>query len=76
MLLTEAIEDILYANSRTPDERRGDLDAQRGANVVGVERLAALAATGAPFEEVTAYGERRMRPPWPTSPTGGGPSPT
>ena len=61
VLLTAAIEDILCANSRTPDERRGDLDAQRGANVVGVERLAALAATGAPFDEVTAYGERRMR---------------
>ena len=61
VLLTQAVEDILGANSRTPDERRGDLDAQRGANVVGVERLAALAATGAPFDEVTAYGERRMR---------------
>ncbi len=61
VLLTAAVEDILCANSRTPDERRGDLDAQRGANVVGVERLAALAATGAPFDEVTAYGERRMR---------------
>ncbi len=61
VLLTGAIEDILCANSRTPAERRGDLDAQRGANVVGVERLAALAATGAPFDEVTAYGERRMR---------------
>jgi N-methylhydantoinase B/oxoprolinase/acetone carboxylase alpha subunit len=55
------VEDILRANSRTPDERGGDLDAQRGANVVGVERLAALAASGAPFDEVTAYGERRMR---------------
>ncbi len=61
VLLTAAVEDILCANSRTPDERRGDLDAQRGANVVGVARLAALAATGAPFDEVTAYGERRMR---------------
>ncbi|MEA2685081.1 MAG: N-methylhydantoinase, partial [Actinomycetota bacterium] len=61
VLLTPAVEKILCANSRTPDERRGDLDAQRGANVVGVERLVALAATGAPFDEVTAYGERRMR---------------
>ncbi len=61
VLLTAAVEDILGANSRTPAERRGDLDAQRGANVVGVERLAALAATGAPLDEVTAYGERRMR---------------
>ncbi|MEA2827635.1 MAG: N-methylhydantoinase [Actinomycetota bacterium] len=61
VLLTAGIEDILGANSRTPAERRGDLDAQRGANVVGVERLVALAAAGAPFDEVTAYGERRMR---------------
>jgi N-methylhydantoinase B/oxoprolinase/acetone carboxylase alpha subunit len=61
VLLTAAVEDILCANSRTPDERRGDLDAQRGANVVGVERLGALSATGAPFDEITAYGERRMR---------------
>jgi len=59
VLLTDAVEAILCANSRTPDERRGDLDAQRGANVVGVERLAAFA--GAPLEEITAYGERRMR---------------
>jgi N-methylhydantoinase B/oxoprolinase/acetone carboxylase alpha subunit len=59
VLLTDAIEAVLLANSRTPDERRGDLDAQRGANVVGVARLAAFA--DAPFDEVTAYGERRMR---------------
>jgi N-methylhydantoinase B/oxoprolinase/acetone carboxylase alpha subunit len=56
-----AVEDILCANSRTPEERPGDLDAQREANMVGVGRLAALAATGAPCDEVTAYGERRMR---------------
>ena len=31
---------LLLAASRTPDERAGDLDAQLGANVVGVERLA------------------------------------
>ena len=59
VLLTAGIEDVLCANSRTPDERRGDLDAQRGANVVGVERLATFA--GAPLGEVTDYGERRMR---------------
>ena len=50
---------VLCANSRTPDERRGDLDAQVGANTMGVERLAAFA--GAPLDEVTGYGERRMR---------------
>ncbi|HEX2040491.1 MAG TPA: hydantoinase B/oxoprolinase family protein [Acidimicrobiales bacterium] len=50
---------MLLANSRTPDERRGDLDAQVGANVVGVRRLAELAE--APLAEVCDYGERRMR---------------
>ena len=59
VLLTEEVEAILFANSRTPEERRGDLDAQRGANVVGVARLADFAE--APLAEVTAYGERRMR---------------
>ncbi|MBW3627189.1 MAG: hydantoinase B/oxoprolinase family protein, partial [Actinobacteria bacterium] len=57
--LTPEVEAVLLANSRTPDERRGDLDAQVGANRLGVERLAAFA--GAPLDEVTAYGERRMR---------------
>ncbi|HEX3622872.1 MAG TPA: hydantoinase B/oxoprolinase family protein [Acidimicrobiales bacterium] len=59
VLLTAEVEAILFANSRTPAERAGDLDAQRGANVVGVRRLAEFA--GAPLDEVTAYGERRMR---------------
>jgi N-methylhydantoinase B/oxoprolinase/acetone carboxylase alpha subunit len=59
VLLTGEVEAILFANSRTPEERRGDLDAQRGANVVGVRRLADFAA--APLPEITGYGERRMR---------------
>ena len=59
VLLTDEVEAILCTNSRTPDERRGDLDAQRGANVVGVERLASFA--DARLSEVTNYGERRMR---------------
>jgi N-methylhydantoinase B/oxoprolinase/acetone carboxylase alpha subunit len=50
---------LLLANSRTPDERQGDLDAQVGANVVGVERLASFAAE--PLGQVGDYGERRMR---------------
>jgi N-methylhydantoinase B/oxoprolinase/acetone carboxylase alpha subunit len=58
-LLDDGLRRMLLANSRTPDERVGDLAAQVGANVVGVERLAALA--GAPFAEVVGYGERRMR---------------
>jgi N-methylhydantoinase B/oxoprolinase/acetone carboxylase alpha subunit len=59
VLLTPEVEALLFANSRTGAERRGDLDAQRGANQVGVARLAGLA--GAPLDEVVAYGERRMR---------------
>ncbi|MGH8993620.1 MAG: hydantoinase B/oxoprolinase family protein [Acidimicrobiia bacterium] len=59
VLLSPAVEAILAANSRTPAERAGDLDAQRGANQIGVERLADFA--GAPLHEVVDYGERRMR---------------
>ncbi|MBV8236133.1 MAG: hydantoinase B/oxoprolinase family protein [Acidimicrobiia bacterium] len=59
VLLTDEVRALLAANSRTPDERRGDLDAQWGANRVGVERLAAFA--GAPLAEIVDYGERRMR---------------
>ena len=43
-----------------PTSGAGDLDAQVGANVVGVERLAALAGRAAATRCVD-YGERRMR---------------
>jgi N-methylhydantoinase B/oxoprolinase/acetone carboxylase alpha subunit len=59
VLLTPEVEALIVVNSRTAEERRGDLDAQRGANVVGVERLASFA--DAPLAEVVGYGERRMR---------------
>lgn len=59
VLLTDEVRQLVISNSRTPWERAGDLDAQVGANAVGVERLAALA--GAPFDEVVGYGERRVR---------------
>ena len=59
VLLTPEVEALLFANSRTGNERRGDLDAQRGANRVGVERLRQLADQ--PLDEIVAYGERRMR---------------
>ncbi len=57
--LTAELRALLLANSRTPEERKGDLDAQVGANVLGVQRLAPLAAE--PMHEVVDYGERRMR---------------
>ena len=59
VLLTAEVRALLLASSRTPEERSGDLDAQVGANRVGVQRLTRLADQ--PFDEVLAYGERRMR---------------
>jgi N-methylhydantoinase B/oxoprolinase/acetone carboxylase alpha subunit len=59
--LDESVRRLLLANSRTPTERVGDLDAQVGANVVGVERLAAMAGGYDALAEVVDYGERRMR---------------
>ena len=59
VVLDDGVRAVLFANSRTSEERRGDLDAQVGANVVGAVGLAALA--DAPLDEVLAYGERRMR---------------
>ena len=57
--LTPEVREVIAVASRTPEERAGDLDAQWGANVVGVERLALLA--GAPLAEVLDHGERSMR---------------
>jgi N-methylhydantoinase B/oxoprolinase/acetone carboxylase alpha subunit len=59
VLLTPEVVAVLCANSRTPDERRGDLDAQVGANRRGVERFSAF--VDAPLDEVIAYGMRRMQ---------------
>ncbi len=74
--LTPEIRSVVLANSRTPTERAGDLDAQVGANVRGVARLAEVLeqlgggqlgggqlASGAAqrLDEVLDYGERRMR---------------
>jgi N-methylhydantoinase B/oxoprolinase/acetone carboxylase alpha subunit len=59
VLCTPEVEAIFVAASRTPEERWGDLDAQRGANRLGAARLRALGPQ--PLAEVVAYGERRMR---------------
>jgi N-methylhydantoinase B len=59
--------DLLLANVRTPEIRRGDLRAQLAANRRGEERIAELLARRgrdtvlAAFDEVTAYAERRAR---------------
>jgi N-methylhydantoinase B/oxoprolinase/acetone carboxylase alpha subunit len=64
VLLTPDVGAIVVSSSRTPDERRGDLDAQRGANQLGVTRLAELVTqleSVTRLAEVVDYGERRMR---------------
>jgi N-methylhydantoinase B/oxoprolinase/acetone carboxylase alpha subunit len=58
---TPEVEALLLAASRTPDERRGDLDAQLCANAVGETRRRELAPPPDVFAEIVAYGERRMR---------------
>ena len=61
------VEAIIFANVRTPDERRGDLRAQIAANLRGVTRLQELAARHgadrllAIMSEVMDYSERMMR---------------
>jgi N-methylhydantoinase B/oxoprolinase/acetone carboxylase alpha subunit len=64
VLFTPDVAAIVVASSRTPEERRGDLDAQRGANQLGAARLAELVAqleSTARLAEIVDYGERRMR---------------
>jgi N-methylhydantoinase B len=61
------VEAIIFANVRTPDERRGDLRAQLAANHRGVTRLQALARKHgvagllAIMQAVLDYSERMMR---------------
>jgi N-methylhydantoinase B/oxoprolinase/acetone carboxylase alpha subunit len=61
--LTPEVADLFVAASRTADERRGDLDAQVGANVRGAQRFAELRRSvgETAFQDVLDYGERRMR---------------
>jgi N-methylhydantoinase B len=59
--------EMILANVRTPEERRGDLRAQEGANRTGRERFGELLAEhgteylSSALEEIKAYSERRMR---------------
>ncbi len=65
-LVDEAVE-LVLANVRTPELRRGDLRAQLAANRLGAERLRELIdrrgreTVLAAFEEVIDYAERRSR---------------
>jgi N-methylhydantoinase B len=71
----EDLLEVILANVRTPDERRGDLRAQEAANATGRSRFQELAETHggtlAPaLEEIKAYSERRMRAEIETLPDG------
>jgi len=66
----EANEDVfemILANVRTPDERRGDIRAQEAANETARERVHEMVrdygadTLAAAFDEVKNYSERRMR---------------
>ena len=75
--LTDEVRALLLANSRTPGERRGDLDAQVGANVGRRrQRLADAAPDARRSHEVLDYGERRMRAALAALPDGTWASPT
>lgn len=66
-VLNEDVLRLILRNVRTPDERRGDLAAQRAAAAVGEQRLVALVATYGRDEVLTythalqAYSERLTR---------------
>ena len=63
----EDVLDLLLANVRTPDLRRGDLRAQIAANNIAEERVGELIERRgkdtilAAFEEVISYAEQRTR---------------
>ncbi len=56
-VLDEDVLRIILRNVRTPDERRGDLAAQRAAYAVGERRLRELIAVHG-LDEVRAYGRQ------------------
>lgn len=65
--VNETAMDVILANVRTPDERRGDLRAQETANQTGRQRFSELVekygadSLTAALEEIKDYSERRMR---------------
>ena len=66
-VLNRDVDTIIFANVRTPEERRGDLGAQIAANRRAVQRLGTLAdkygtdTLIAAMAEVMDYSERMMR---------------
>ncbi len=66
-VVDEPLLDLLLANVRTPEERRGDLTAQLRSLQRGADRLLelvqnqGLGAVHAQMGELQAYAERRMR---------------
>jgi N-methylhydantoinase B len=66
-VLSRDIADVILLNSRTPEERKGDLNAQIAANRVGqraIERLIeryGLVTYNAALEAYLDYSERRLR---------------
>ena len=66
-VLSSDIDSIIFANVRTPDERRGDLRAQIAANHRGAVRIQELArkygvdVIGEMMQGVQDYSERMMR---------------
>ena len=65
--LTDDVMDVVLANTRNPDERRGDLLAQLGAHRLADDRLAETGArhgddvVRAAMDELYAYSERLVR---------------
>ncbi len=66
--IDEGLLELILANSRTPDERRGDLAAQLGAHRLADERLQEMAsrrggarAMAGAMDDILAYAERRTR---------------
>jgi N-methylhydantoinase B len=70
------VERLIFANIRTPEIGRGDMDAQFAANHLGIRRVCGIAARygvdtlRAAMEEVMDYSERRMRAAIATIPDG------
>ena len=58
--LVESLLELVLRNVRTPDERRGDLAAQRAAHAVGDRRLHELAARHGNAELLTYAGHLRQ----------------